>query len=190
MSEETAAPEEQQEIDPFALFDPKIRTAVEGLTFLGYLTDHIEFAGHTWDIKTLLPSDKMAISLALQPYRNTIHEVDVYQWLHIGLAITAVDGHQDWCQPIGPDLTDLAKARLNYVSQKWYPPVCELIWNRYVLLEATSQAALNELDRLSKRGQPTNSPPWLDSLTEQGHSDEQTSSDTQPFIPFKDDSPS
>jgi hypothetical protein len=185
MAEEAAPPEQEELVDPFALFSDKTQRAVEGLTYLGQLSDTIKFCGHTFEIRTLLPQHKFAISLALQPYRNTIHEVDVYEALHVGMSVTAVDGDSNYCPPIGPDLEGLCKARLSYVGENWYPPTVSFLWNRYVLLETTAAKAIQELDRLSQGGQPQNLPPWLDSLIEQGRSQEPTNSDTPPSTPFK-----
>jgi hypothetical protein len=185
MAEDTAPQEQEETVDPFDLFSDKIKNAVEGLTYLGELSDTIKFCGHTFDIRTLMPQHKFAISLALQPYRNTVHEVDIYEALHVGMAVTAVDGEPDYCPAIGPDLQSLCKARLSYIGEHWYPPTVSFLWGRYVLLEATAAKAIQELDRLSQGGQPTNLPPWLDSLIEQGHSQDATSLDTPQSISSK-----
>jgi hypothetical protein len=186
MTDVDQSPEEAkkaEDIDPIKLFSEKIQVAVEGLTYIGKLTDEFNFCGHKFAIQTLLPQHKFAISQVLQPYRDTIHEVDAYQALHVGLAVTAVDGDTEFAPAIGPGIVELTKARLAYVSSHWYPRTIEYIWSRYVLLEATAGKAIAELDRLSQRGQPNTLPPWLDSLIEQAGSIEKTNSDTQPSTP-------
>lgn len=187
MAEASAPEQSESEVDPLSLFSSEIQTPVEGLMYLGQLTETVHFCGHTFEIKTLRPQDKFAISLVLQPYRNTIHEVDAYQALHVGVAVTAIDGDENYCPAIGPDLEGLVRGRLKYVSENWYPPTIEHIWGRYMLLEATSARAIAELDRLSQRGQPTDSPPWLDSLNALGLSDDETSSDSPPSTPSRSD---
>lgn len=191
MTDEQDRPEQEEEsLDPLALFPEEIRRPVAGLMYLGQLTETVNFCGHSFGIRTLRPADKFAISIVLQPYRNTIFEVDVFQALHVGLALTEVDGDQNFCPPIGPNLEDLARARLNYLSGGkngeggWYPPTIEFLWSRYMLLEALATKGIQELDSLSRGGQPTNLPPWLDSLIAQGTSTDETSSETPPSTPF------
>ncbi len=185
MSDEEKVSEEEI-IDPVKLFSPAIQKAVEGLTYIGQLSEDVKFCGHTFGLKTLRPQHRFAISLVLQPYRDTIYEVEVYRTLHVGMALTHVDNDQNFCPPIGPDIEDLARARLAYISDAetgWHTPTVEYLYARYALLELTAAKAIGELENLSQRGQPTQSPPWLDSLTEPGPSDDETSSDTQPSIP-------
>lgn len=181
---------EEEEVDPFKLFPQEIRRPVEGLTYLGQLTETVNFCGHQFGLKTLRPAEKFAIAQVLQPYRNTVFEVDVFQALHVGLALTEVDGNQDFCPPIGPSVEDLARARLGYLSGTngqagWYPPTIEFLWTQYMLLEATAGKAMTELDSLSKGGQPMNLPPWLASLAEQGTSSKKTDSETPHSTLFK-----
>lgn len=177
---------EDEQVDPLSLFPKEMRRPVEGLMYLGQLSETVNFCGHTFGLHTLRPAEKFAISIVLQPYRNTVFEVDVFQALHVGLALSEVDGDQDFCPPIGPSLEDLARARLNYLSGGkngeggWYPPTIEFLWTRYMLLEATAAKAIQELENLSLGGQPTNLPPWLDSLIAPGTSAKETGSETQP----------
>lgn len=172
MSDEQSVKEES--IDPLKIFPVEIQQAVEGLTYLGQLTETVSFCGHTFTLRTLKPHHEMAISQVLQPYRNTIFEVDVFQHLHVGLALTEVDGRDDFCPQAGPDEVAFVKARLSYLTNEetgWYRPTLDFLWQRYALLEATAAKAIAELDRLSSGSQPNNLQPWLGSLTEQGTSD-------------------
>jgi hypothetical protein len=175
-----SAPEES---DPIALFSEAVRTPVEGLIYLGQLSEIIDFCGHTFGLRTLLPQDKFAISAVLQPYRNTIMEVDAFQAAHVAVALTEIDGNPDFCSPIGPGIESATKGRLNWVSQNLYPPTIEFLWNHYAFLTAKALQAMQELDRLSKGSQPSNLPPWLDSLTAQGTSPDATHLGIQPFTP-------
>lgn len=187
MSDEPVV-QKEEEVDPFALFPEEIREPVQGLTYLGQLTETVHFCGHTFGLRTLRPADKFAIGMVLQPYRNTIHEVDAYQAAHIGMALTAVDGDCDFCPAIGPDIEAFARARLNYITQGpqgnggWYPPTVEFLWGRYVLLEATAVKAIQALDRLTQGGQQ-NSSPWLGSLIGQGNSPDKIALASQPSTP-------
>lgn len=180
MSDEQSAVEE---VDPFALFSEHMREPVEGLAYLGKLTDNVKFCGHTFGLRTLLPQDKLAISVVLQPYRNTLLEVNAFQLAHIGAALTSVDDDEGFCPAIGPDIEEHVRARLNWVAGRWYDPTVDFLWARYKLLEAKAAQGMVELDRLTQGSQPTTLPPWLDSLTVPGTSPVETGSDTQPSTP-------
>lgn len=175
--------EQEEQLDPFALFSPEVQNAVEGLTYLGQLSETLEFCGHTFGIRTLLPQDKFAISVVMQPYRNTIMEVDVYQAAHVGASLTAIDGDEDFCPPIGPGLESAIRGRLTWLAKNLYPPTVEYLWVNLQLLEVKASQAVAELDRLSKRSQPTTLPPWLGSLTEQGNFPDETVTGIQPSAP-------
>lgn len=181
MSDEPASVAE--EVDPLTLFPEEWRQPVEGLMYLGQLSETIEFCGHTFGLRTLLPQDKFAISSVIQPYRNTIMEVDVYQAAHVAAGLTAVDGDENFCPPIGADINAFLQGRLNYIAKRLYPPTIEFLWTRQQLLEATAAQAIKEMDRLLRGSQPITLPPWLDSLTEQGSSPDETDSATQPSTP-------
>lgn len=176
---------QEQEVDPFKLFPPEMNEAVTGLSYLGQLSEEVTFCGHRFGIKTLRPAEKFAIGVALQPYRNTVSEVDAFQALTVGMALTSVDGDAEFCPPLGPNPEEFAKARLNYVLNGktgdggWYSPTIEFLWREYARIDATALAAVSELHRLSQRDQPQNSSPWLGSLTEQGTSLAETPSETQ-----------
>jgi hypothetical protein len=178
--EETA---EDKRIDPLTLFPSNIQKAVEGLMYIGQLTETVSFCGHRFGLRTLRPQHKYAIAQVLQPYRNTIMEVDIFQNATVATALTHVDGKHDFCPPIGPEIESFVAGRLNYVSNNetgWFPQTLEFLWARYVLLEATATEAIAELHRLSQRSQPITSSPWLDSLAEQGRTIDETNLAFQP----------
>lgn len=177
--------EQEEVIDPLSLFSEKWRQPVEGLAYLGQLTEDVEFCGHHFGLRTLLPQDTLAIGQAVQPYRNTMVQVDAFQAAHVGMALTSVDHDEGFCPSIGPDIDVFARGRLNWVVKNLYPPTVEFLWNRLQLLETTAALAIKELDRLSKGSQPPTLPPWLDSLIEQGALPDETALGTQPSTPSK-----
>ena len=188
MAEEEAVQEAtpDEAIDPISLFPEDIRKAVEGLTYLGQLTDTVSFCGHEFGLRTLRPQHHFAIGQVLQPYRDTIVEVNVFQTATVAMALTSVDGDEDWCPAIGPDLESHVRARLAKISHPetgWYAPTIEYLWEQYQILEATSTRAIYELQSLSQGSQPTTSSPWLGSLSAPGPSEDVTSGGIQPSIP-------
>lgn len=169
MADETSEDKAHEVIDPIALFSPKVRNAVEGLTFLGELSETVSFCGHTFGLRTLKPQHKYAISRVLQPYRNTIYEVQIFQNLHVATALTHVDGKHNFCDPIGPSIEEFVIGRLNFVSDVkngWYEATLEYLWSEYQVLELKATEAIVELHSLSQRSRENTSSPLPDSSTE------------------------
>jgi hypothetical protein len=157
-----ATPPEEERIDPFSLFTEQVRLAVRGLTFLGQIEKTVDFCGHTFSMRTLYPSEKAAVSIVIQPWRGSISEGEVWANAQVGLSLTAVDDDSDFCKQAGPDLSDFAKARLNYVTKQWYQPTLSFLYARYLELEQEALDGIRELQDLSSRN-PAPSQPSPDS---------------------------
>lgn len=156
-------PSEDPRIDPFSLFSEQIRIAVRGLTFLGHVEKEVEFCGHTFSLRTLYPSEKAAASIIVQPWRGSISEGEVWANVQVALSLTSVDGETEFCPQAGPDLNDFTKARLNYVTQKWYQPTLSFLYARYLELEQEALDGIRELQDFSERNRVP-SPPLPGSL--------------------------
>lgn len=159
---EQAVPEQ---VDPFALFSEQVRLAVRGLTYIGHLEKEVEFCGHTFRMRTLYPSEKAAVSIIVQPWRGSISEGEVWANAQVALALQSVDQVDDFCQPVGPDLNDFAKARLNWVTKQWYQPTLAYLYARYLELESEALDGIRELQDFSERNRVP-SQPSPDSSTE------------------------
>ena len=94
---DTAAPPEEERIDPFSLFTEQIRLPVRGLVFLGQIEKTVEFCGHTFSLRTLYPSEKAAVSIVIQPWRGSISEGEVWANAQVGLSLTSVDDDNEFC---------------------------------------------------------------------------------------------
>lgn len=156
-------PSEDERVDPFSLFSEQTRIPVRGLAFLGHIEKEVEFCGHTFSLRTLYPSEKAAVSIIVQPWRGSISEGEVWANAQVALSLTSVDGESDFCDKAGPDLNDFAKARLNYVTQKWYQPTLSFLYARYLELEQEALRGISELQDFSERNRVP-SPPLPDSL--------------------------
>lgn len=176
MAEQTV-PTEQA--DPFALFSEQIRFAVRGLTYIGHLDKEVDFCGHTFRLRTLYPSEKAAISIIVQPWRASISEGEVWANAQVALSLQSVDGENDFCPAVGPDLNDFAKTRLNYVAKQWYQPTLSYLYARYLELEQEALDGIRELQDFSERNRVP-SPPLPDSLTEPGTLGDEIDSAIQP----------
>ena len=151
-------PPKEERADPFSLFSEQTKIAVRGLTFLGHIEKEIEFCGHTFSLRTLYPSEKAAVSIVIQPWRGSISEGEVWANAQVGLSLTSVDGDNEFCTKAGPDLNDFAKARLNYVAQKWYQPTLSFLYARYLELEQEALDGIRELQDLSERNRVPSQP--------------------------------
>lgn len=175
----------QEEINPFAIFPMQVRAPVVGLSYIGHLERTITFAGHSFVIKTLRPSEKAAIATAIEPWRGNIAESTAFSNGHVGLALVSIDGEDSFCPPASPEITQFARARLNYLTNPetgWYQPVLDYLYAEYLALE---QEVLNALEayRNLELGNQKRSQPSADSSTEPDTSDEPTALDTPPSDP-------
>jgi hypothetical protein len=167
-----------EEPSPFERFDPQVREAVDGLIHLGYLeTDPIEFAGHTFVLRTLKGDEELAVGRVAGYYIDTPVANKAWIWAHVAMALTEVDGDGAFCPALGPDREEFARARFKYCTQRWHWPLAEYLWVEFARLLQLQADALRAIQDLSERGRLISSP-YADSLTEQGTSGEWTSSET------------
>lgn len=186
MAESNPQPgQEEEKLDPIQLFTPAVQKAVEGVAFLGRLTETVKLAGHSFGLQTLRPELKYAIGQVIQPYRNTLIADKIWRNAHIAAALTHVDGKANFCDPIGPSIEDFIQGRLNYISDKddgWYEPTLEYLWYQYQILELKASKAVEQLNFLSQ--QTTSKPAFLqdleDILNESDALTGATSGDIQP----------
>lgn len=165
--------------NPFGPFGPEIANDVEGLIHVGNLTDEVEFCGHTIGIRTLTAYEEIAAAAAVEEFRNTLREPQAWATAQVGLAITHIDGDENFCPPIGPDPTGFAKARFMYISKNWYWPTIDFVYESYIALLDRQIKAIRAVQDLSNRSLLSHLPS-LDSLIEPGISTEEIPSEDLP----------
>lgn len=151
---------QEERIDPLALFPQEIRIPVSGLMHLGYLSETVTFCGHTFTLETIRPYVKYSIAQALEPYRNTLQEPEVYAALHVGMALTSVDGDINFCPPAGSNLREFVDARLRWITQEtgWFQPTINFLYGYYLSMENKVAEALLELQNLAEGSRDTSLP--------------------------------
>ncbi len=176
------APSTDVRTNPIELFSEQIKIPVYGLSFIGHIEKEIYFCGHVFSIRTLRPYEKAAVAVAVQPLRETIAEGEAWANAQVGLALTGIDYKTDFCDPIGPEINDHAKARYRYVTgpQGLHQTTLNYLYARYLELEQEALDGIRELQDLSERSR-TSSQPSPDSLTAQGTSTDETDSVTEPL---------
>lgn len=160
--------------DPFEEFDPRVREDVEGLVWLGHIADEFTFAGHTFGLRTLKGSEDLYAGIAAKKFVDSFGQAKAFAWAKVGVALTSVDGQEDFCPPIGPDQESYAIARFNYVTANWYWPLGHWLYTQLLTLEERQLRALQALQSLSA-GSPLNFTPYVDSSTEPGTYEDPTS---------------
>lgn len=122
--------------EPLPEFDPKVREDFEGLMFLGALSDEFEWMGHTFLIRTLRVGEVLEVGLLHREYVGTVTDVKAYQAAVVAACVMQVDG-RSMPFPITIEDADTAlRNRFQYVLDKWFPPVLDVIYEKYLLLEA------------------------------------------------------
>lgn len=132
-----------------AEFPEEVRESVEGLIYLGELSEEVEFCGHTFGLRTLRAAEEIAAAKAIEPFRNTLAEPQCWMASQIGLALTHVDGDEAFCPAIGPDQTAFARGRFTYVTEHWYTPTIDFLFQAYTKLLEKQSDALEAMLNLS-----------------------------------------
>lgn len=162
---------QNEEGNPFDEFPEQVVEDVNGLIWLGHLEEEVEFCGHTFTIRTLKGDEELMAALLVKEYGDTIGQAKAWAWANICLALTSVDGDEDFCPPIGPDKKAHARARFQYVTSKWYWPVGEYLFAQFAGLVQRQADVVKAMQDLSQRSLHT-SMPWVDSWTDRADSEE------------------
>jgi hypothetical protein len=137
--------------------------------WLGHLEAHVSKWGHNWVLRTLRADEELVASLIAKEYQDSLGQVKAYAWAHLAAAIVAVDGDDNYCPSIGPNIQDNVRAKFNWMTENWYWPIGEFLFGHYTELLSKQAEALDAVDSLSQRSLRT-SWPSRDSLNEQGDS--------------------
>lgn len=163
-------PDSVEEVQNLSDFSEEIRRDVEGLAWLGHLEAKIEYCGHTFVLRTLKAAEELEVALLTKEYQETLGQARAWAWAHVALALISVDGDEHFCDPLGPDRMAFARTRFKFITENWYTPIGEHLWQEYQLLIRKQLAATEAVKDLSPRSLHQSSPSE-DSLTEQDDSE-------------------
>jgi len=131
---------------PAEEFPEKVSDDVEGLLFLGHLTDQFNAYGHEFAIKTLKRGEKLVVAKLVAEYESTIGLGDAISAATVAACLTVVDG-----RPLALPLPGTATENFEQVIRqqfaivlKWYDPVVDLIYDKYMALFRRQQDAFLE----------------------------------------------
>lgn len=165
--------------NPLEEFPSQVRADVEGLIYLGAISDEVEFCGHSFGLRTLRAGEEMAAALAADPFMKTAKAAEAWASAFAGLALTHVDGDDEFCPQAGPDKKAFARARFAYITDNWFQPTIDHLFACYARLLDRQVEAVRAMQDLSARSLHTSSPS-ADFLREPGISAEQTLPESQP----------
>jgi len=143
----TPEPGEDEPQVPLPEFDERYRNEFEGLTFVGALTDSFTWVGHSFHIRTLTTGEMAEAALLAKPYIGTEAQLKALQAAMVAGCVISVDG-----QPVSipltsePGDTEMA-AKFRYVMAKWFPPVLDVIYQRYIGLEMQVREVLDAMGK-------------------------------------------
>jgi hypothetical protein len=140
----------EQEYDPKDEFPEEVVEDVDGLLWLGYLEDTVDYCGHEFVIRTLRAEDQLLCALITKEYADTVGQGKAWIASQVALALVAVDEDEDFCPRATFSKKDYARARFHYVISKWYEPVILHIYNAYMNLVERQSSVLEEMENLSK----------------------------------------
>lgn len=129
-------------------FPPQIQVDVDGLMWLGYLTDSFELFGHSFTIRTLTRGERLAISQLTKEYEDTLGMADAYQTAVVAASLIVIDGRP--LIDLEMNTSTMSRIRQNFeIIQKWYDPVIEALYERVGQLTIRQQIAFVELQSKS-----------------------------------------
>jgi hypothetical protein len=154
-------------------FPEEVNEDVDGLIWLGYLEDTIDYCGHEFVIRTLRSEEQLLASLVTKEYTDTLGQAKAWVAAHVGLALVSVDGDEEFCPKASFSKKDYARARFQYVTGKWFEPTINRIYNAYSDLLERQASVLEEMENLSQESRisftasPDSLKPKADSQTVQ-----------------------
>jgi hypothetical protein len=129
-------------------FPAASQEAVDGLLWLGYLTDEFPLFGHRYAIRTLTRGDRLAIALVTNEWAGTLGEADAYQTATVAAALLAVDDEPIADLDMAADPAERVRRSFARVK-KWYDPVVEELFQRVAVLNQKQLAAFARLQSKS-----------------------------------------
>lgn len=152
--------------DPFEELDAALKRDIDQLIDQGCLSEAFTFGGHSYVIKTLLPNEANAASLAMQGLQGTNREVQAYMQATVGLALVALDNDTDFHMRVG-DLNTHGLRRFEWIGANLDDVIIAYVFKRYNVLDQRRIRARAAITNLPVTGQSP-STHWPDSSTGPG----------------------
>lgn len=130
-------------------FPEEWKKEFEGLAYLGYLTSTVTIPFHTFQLRTLLPTEKIEVGLICRQLEGTLAYAKSFKAAIVAAALITVDG-----QPIiaSEKTKGFVVQKYEYIINTWYEPVIDLLYNAVNALEARVVVVLQEMGVLGVGG--------------------------------------
>lgn len=126
-------------------FPPEVAEEVIGLLYLGQLTSDVHWAGHNFTLRTLKTGEELAVALLLKDFTDNIGMAKAYATATVAAALESVDG-RPLIGALGPDVRVSIGDKHQYLSENWYWPVIEFLYNEYLKLLERQIAAFQAFE--------------------------------------------
>lgn len=134
-------------------FPAEVEEDVHGLMFLGSLTHSFELLGHRFVLRTLRIGEELSCAQVVKEYEGTMAQGKAYAIAQIAAALVSVDG-REIVGNLGPDDTaSTIHKKFEYIRERWYWPVIELIYAEFsdlMIRQASAYEALEGKWRASR----------------------------------------
>ena len=133
-------------LEPVEEFDARVKDDIDGLLWLGFLTDEFTLYGHRFVIRTLTRGERLAVTLAIKEYEDSLGAVMALETATVAASVLMRDG-----APLYPQLSSdehpliRIKSAFEEVS-KWYDPLIEALYRKYSALMTRQVQAFFELE--------------------------------------------
>jgi hypothetical protein len=136
---------------PFS--DADVRADFGTVLEIGRLEETFEWGGHSFTIRTLSIGVVMELGLMTKQYQGTTSDLRAFTTAIVAAALTHVNG-EPLVVPIESNVRYAdVRARFRYLQENWYPPIIDVLYDRYMRLEGRANEVVNRL--LAPSGQTT-----------------------------------
>lgn len=133
------------------VFPPESKNDIEGLLYLGKLSETVDVFGHSFVINTLTTGEELAIGLLVRKWEESIGISKALMTATIAASVSAVNG-RPFYRSISPAKTQEINDRFTKVLD-WYFPVVEALFREYTDLVERQMLAFKALEGKSLRSQ-------------------------------------
>lgn len=140
---------DDEDSEPLPEFDPRWREEFHGLLYLGRLTHDFEYLGHSFRIRTLSTADLLEVALVVKQYTETLGATRAFNAAIVAASLVSIDNHP-LPVPITTKPTDTEfRNRFNWATQNLFPPVMDVLYQEYLVLNATVAKVFDALGEAS-----------------------------------------
>lgn len=144
-TEPQSAPDDPQIDELPEAFDERYREDFEGLLYLGKLQHSFTWLGHRFTIRTLTTDEIVEVGQIHREYAPSIADAKVYQGAVVAACVVELDG-MPLRVPIDQSEDELI-LKFRYVMKNWFPPVLDVIYSKYLQLEARATDILIQMGK-------------------------------------------